>query len=78
MGFGHCYSHDRDLTSILIVHRGNDERYSGNAGLWCIGRRLGRCVDGRAAWRPFVAVCAYTDAYTYTCGWGAGWRVREP
>jgi hypothetical protein len=50
MGFGHCYSHDRDLTSIFVA-----TRVCGVLGgvLLLVG------VDGRAAWRPCMAVRVY-------------------
>jgi hypothetical protein len=46
MGFEHCYSHDRDLTSIFVATR-----------VCGVGRRLGRCGwTRRVLWRPCVAV----------------------
>jgi hypothetical protein len=54
MGFGHCYSHDRDLTSIFVA-----TRVCGVLGgvLGLLRSPVG--VDGRAAWRPCVAVRVY-------------------
>jgi hypothetical protein len=52
MGFGHCYSHDRDLTSIFVA-----TRVCGVLGGVLLFLLVG--VDGRAAWRPCVAVRVY-------------------
>lgn len=63
MGFGHCYSHDRDLTSIFVA-----TRVCGVLGgvLWASCGRRSVWMDAPRGVRAWL--CAYTDAYTYTCG----------
>lgn len=63
MGFGHCYSHDRDLTSIFVA-----TRVCGVLGgvLGLLRSPVGVDVDAPRGVRAWL--CAYTDAYTDTCG----------
>ena len=54
MGFEHCYSHDRDLTSIFVAMR--------VCGDWCWEASWSVWMDAPRGVRAWLC------AYTYTCG----------